>query len=108
MNDADKPFIAYRQGRWDLKIVPRNAQGWREMIIWMLLMVPMVGALIAFASTGPKGTPLYIVMTLFMLGMVAWGVGGMLWMRGRSEVVNIEELLTLKRERDREAGKRRR
>jgi hypothetical protein len=106
MNDADKPFIAYRDGALSYRIVPRHAAGWRQTIIWMLLMVPVVGAFIAFANTEPKGAALYISLGLFTVAMAVWGIRGILWMRARAETVDIQELLAIKRERD--AQKRRR
>jgi hypothetical protein len=106
MNNRDKPFIMYREGWGNVRIVPRGAAGWRETIVWLLMVVPIIGGFIGFALTDPKGVPLYIGLGLFAVAMGMWGIGGMVWMRGRAEVVDLQELLELKRQRDREKSKR--
>ena len=101
MHDREKPFILYRSGRGSFKIVPRNGEGWRQTIIWMALMVPLTGGFIWFASRHPEGTPHYIGLALYLAATMAWAIGGILWMRPRSEIVDLEELLALKREQER-------
>lgn len=107
MAEHDKPFILYRAGFGGFKIVPRNAQGWLEMVVWMLIAVPLFGLFIWFANSAPEGMRLYVGLGLYLAAMLAWGIGGMVWMRRRSEVIDFEELLALKRERDREKRRRR-
>jgi hypothetical protein len=87
-------------------MVPRGWEGWRMIILWVGLMLPIVGMFIAFATTEPEGAWLYTGLALFVIAMTGWGIGGTVWMRRHSEIVDIEELLALKRERD--AQKRRR
>jgi hypothetical protein len=107
MHETEKPFVMYRMGLSSFKIMPRNAQGWRETILWVLISVPIIGGFIFFAvHAEPKGAPLYVALGLFTSAMLAWGIGGTIWMRRRSEIIDFEELLALKRERD--AQKRRR
>ncbi len=106
MSDMNKPFLLYREGWGSFRIVPRGWAGWRMILVWMLFMVPIVGALIAFATTQPQGAWLYSGLALFVIAMAVWGIGGTVWMRRHSEVVDVEELLALKRERD--AQRRRR
>ncbi len=108
MGGSDKPFLLYRTGIGGFKIVPRNAQGWRETILWMLLIAPIIGLFLWFGSSEPEGIRLYVGLGLFLVAMLIWGIGGAIWMRRRSEVIDLEELLALKRERDREATRRRR
>lgn len=106
MNSSDKPFILYRSGFAGVRLVPRGAAGWRIMILWILMVVPMSGLFIAFAMREPTGAVLYTGLALFMLGMTVWGVGGMVWMRRRAEVVDLDELLAIKRARDRQRGRK--
>jgi hypothetical protein len=106
MREQHKPFIMYREGRGSFKIVPRGAAGWRAMILWFLVVVPITGLFILFALGEPSGTRLYVGLAAFTLAMAAWGIGGMIWMRRRAEVVDLQELLELKRERDRESRRR--
>ena len=106
MRDEDKPFVLYRSGRWNFKIVPRNGRGWRQMIIWMAMMVPLTAGLVWFASDKPQGATLYVGLALYLAATLAWGIGGTLWMRARAEVIDVEELLALKRETER-SGRRR-
>jgi hypothetical protein len=107
MADSDKPFILYRTGLGGFKIVPRNAQGWRQTIVWMLFLAPITGLFAWFASSEPEGTRFYLGLGLYLAAMLVWGIGGMIWMRRRSEVVDFEELLALKRERDAQRSGRR-
>lgn len=106
MAEENKPFIMYRTGFGGFKIIPRNAQGWRETFLWMLLLAPILALFAWYLSSEPEGTRLYVGLGLYLAAMLAWGIGGFSWMRRRSEVIDFEELLALKRERD--AQKRRR
>lgn len=106
MRDEDKPFVMYRGGPGNFRIVPRGWAGWRITLIWMATVVPIIGFFMAFAMTDPKPPMTYIGPALFMMAMAAWGIGGTVWMRARAEVVDLQELLELKRQRDREKGRR--
>lgn len=107
MDNREKPFVMYRMGFGSFKIMPRNAQGWRETTLWVLTSVPIISSFLWFASTKPEDTPLFVGLGLFFTSMLGWGIGGTIWMRRRSEVIDFEELLALKRERDRAATTRR-
>lgn len=101
MRDEDKPFILTRYGRWSFKIAPRNGKGWRQTLVWMVLLAPITGGFAWFASGQPEGSTLHFGLALYLIAMVAWGTGGMMWMKARAEVVDLQELLKLKRELDR-------
>ena len=109
MRDENRPFILYRSGPWSFKIVPRNGEGWRQTIIWMALMVPITGLFVWFATANPDGPIFYAGLAIYLIATTAWAIGGTLWMRARAEVVDLEELLKLKRKADstRESGRRR-
>lgn len=100
MRDEDKPFILTRYGRWSFKIAPRNAKGWRQTLIWMALLAPITCGFVWFVSNNPEGTAFHIGLALYVAAMTAWSAGGIMWMKPRAEVVDIEELLKLKREID--------
>lgn len=100
MRDEDKPFILTRYGRWSFKIAPRNAMGWRQTLIWMALLAPTTGGFFWFASNTPEGPAFKFGLVVYLVAMAAWGTGGTMWMKARAEVVDIEELLKLKREVD--------
>jgi len=100
MRDEDKPFILYRSGRWNFKIMPRGRDGWRQTLIWMALLAPITGGFFWFASNTPEGPAFKLGLVVYLVAMAAWGTGGTMWMKARAEVVDIEELLKLKREVD--------
>ena len=100
MRDGDKPFILTRYGRWSFKIAPRNGEGWRQTLIWVAMLVPITGGFAWFVSDKPEGTAFHIALALYLAAMVAWSAGGTMWMKARADVVDIDELLKLKREAD--------
>ena len=106
MRDADKPFVLYRKGPMNFTIVPRGVKGWVQFAIWMALLVPPVVWFTDYAATHGEGQALYIGLAAFMGMMLVWTVGGTWWMRARAEIVDVNELLKLKREADRKRGRR--
>lgn len=93
MSEAGKDFIAYRQGRWGLKIVPRNAAGWRATIIWMLMLAPPTGLFSWAMADEPTGIKLAAILIVYLLTTAIWTVGGLRWMWARSEVIDVEQML---------------
>ena len=103
MRDEDKPFVLYRRGPMNFNIVPRGAKGWVQFAIWMALLAPPTIAFILYAEAH-EGTPRFFVgLGLFLLVTLAWSVGGIWWMKARAEVVDVEELVRLKREAERQS-----
>jgi hypothetical protein len=103
VRDEDKPFICYRQGRWGMKIVPRNAAGWRAVIIWvfalMVISVPFVFAM----GKQPTGILSLVSLLLYAVAISIWSFALVRWTKQRSEIVDLDELLKIKRERDKAA-----
>lgn len=97
----EKPFICYQSGKsgWAIKIVPRNAQGWLYFGLWMLVFIIMTAALM-LVPENPWAVGAYLVVTLI------WAMAMTLWMKARSEIVNTDELLALKKELDARKGRR--
>jgi hypothetical protein len=101
MREQDKPFILTRYGWGGFNIEPRNARGWRLMLTWLALPLPLIGGFALFAEKQPESPAFAAVLAGFIIAMSVWAIGGIIWMRARSETVDVEELLKLKREADR-------
>jgi hypothetical protein len=106
MRDSDKPFVLIRAGRGGFTIEPRGARGWRLMLTWIAVSLLIGGAFALFASTDPEGSTFVVGLTLFVLALGGWTIGGIIWMRARAEVVDVHELLRLKREQERKGRAR--
>lgn len=105
MRDEDKPFILYKSG-FGFRIVPRNAAGYRATFVWLLSLAPVVGAFIYAMSQVEDGISVAIAIALYTAAMLTWVILGVRWMKARSEVVDMRELLEIKRERDRNRNRR--
>lgn len=106
MSRTEKPFVAYRSGRWGLTIVPRTAAGWRAFLVWMATLAPLTGAFAWFASAEQKGPVLWFGVAAYLIALTGWSVCMVRWMLARSEIVTLEDLQAFRRER--EKAKRRR
>ena len=100
MRDEEKPFICYKSGRWSFKIEPRNAEGWRATALWLLGLIPIVGSSMWITASRPGGMLLWLCVGLFAVAMLLWAVAMIRWMKARSEIIDIDDLLQIKRERD--------
>jgi uncharacterized membrane protein len=101
MRDEDKPFIFYRTGKWSFKIAPRNAQGVRATFLWVLALIPITW-LFMWAINGAQSDALNtLYILLYIAAIMLWSFAMMRWMKSRSEIVDFEELLQIKREQDR-------
>ena len=101
MRDQEKPFILTKYGWGGFNIEPRNARGWRLMLTWLVLPLPLIAGFALFAEKRPDSPAFGAVLAVFVLAMALWGIGGIIGMRARAEVVDVEQLLKLKREQDR-------
>lgn len=105
MRDEDKPFVCYKQG-WNIKITPRNAEGWRLFAIWMVPFFTAIGVFVWISVVAEKhgwreSSILLIALLGFLPAILIWVVTMIRWMKARSEIVDFEELLQIKREQDR-------
>ena len=107
MRDEDKPFICYKSG-WSMKIVPRNAAGWWRLFAWLGTLAPLVGAYIWWMSREHSPERVGLVTVAYGAALVGWSIAMIVWMKARSEIVDMNELLDLKRERDRARSRNRR
>ncbi len=101
MRDEDKPFIFYRTGKWSFKIAPRNAAGVRATLCWVLALAPIVGLFIWALSTAPNDGIMKLYIVIYGAAMLAWSFAMFRWTKARSEIVDFDELIRLKRELDR-------
>jgi hypothetical protein len=111
MRDEDKPFICYKS-KWSIKIMPRNAAGWWYMIYWMLPFFAMVAATIWIsAALKSNGTDEQKIVAIVLAGFVVlttiWTIALIRWTKSRSEIIDMDELVALKRDLDRNKRHRR-
>jgi Flp pilus assembly protein TadB len=107
MREEDKPFVCYQRGRWSFKIAPRNAAGVRASIVWMLALAPIIGLFVWAMNVAQSSTHIVTYTALYLAAMLVWAVSMIRWMKARSEIVDLEELMQIKRERDEGAKTRR-
>lgn len=103
MRDEDKPFVLYRRGPWNFTIMPRGRAGWTQFAAWMAVyLVPTLA--FAIYAERLEGTPkIWIALALFLVGTMVWSIASIRWMKARSEVIDVTDLLRQKREADRKS-----
>jgi hypothetical protein len=97
MREQEKPFILFRRNRFIYNITPRNASGWMQMGVWMALFAAMVAGFTAFDGTRPADSAFGADDAIFLIGVLIWAVGGIWWMRARSEVIDVNALIDQRR-----------
>ena len=97
MRDEDKPFVCYKQG-WNMKIVPRGAAGWRAFGLWMASLGLMVAVFLAAMEALREPAMQTTAAVAFVVIVLIWAVAMIRWMMARSEIVDLNELMKLKRE----------
>ena len=112
MRDEDKPFICYKS-KWSMKIMPRNAAGWRYTLYWMLPFFAMVVGIIwvsAALETNAKDKQMMVaaILTSFVVLSTIWTIMLIRWTKNRSEIIDMDELVALKRDLDRNNKPKRR
>ena len=110
MRDEDKPFIYYKSGS-GVKISPRNAAGWRTFAVWMIAFFGATGVFVwttaVAENAGWSDGKILLFLTLpFLLVTALWAFAMIRYMKARSEIVDMDSLIQLKREQD--AKKKRR
>lgn len=106
MRDEDKPFVLYRRGPGNFTIMPRGRKGWMLTVLWVALLMPVVAAFGAYAE-GHEGEPaFFIALGLFLAAMLVWTLAMVRWMKARAEVVDVGQMLALKREAERKTKRR--
>lgn len=101
MRDADKPFVMYRRSRFNFNIVPRGARGWFQLGLWLALLAAPTIAFAIYAEAH-EGTPAFhVALGLYLLAVLIWSFAMIVWMKARAEVVDVSEMLRLKRAAER-------
>jgi hypothetical protein len=106
MRDEDKPFVCFRQSKWIFQISPRNAEGWRGLGIWLIPFFAgtavFTGVIANVDQSGVSATSINLTATLpFLVGTVIWSIAMIRWMLARSELLDANDLMKIKREHDR-------
>ena len=112
MHDEEKPFVYYKSGS-GVKISPRNAAGWRAFAVWMLALFCATGvfvwASIVADEAGWDDSSVLLFLSLpFLLVTGVWALAMFRYMKARSEIVDVDSLLQIKRDIDRADHRKRR
>lgn len=104
MRDEDKPFVCYKQG-WNIRITPRNAEGWRLLVIWMVPFFAGTGVFVSISVAAEKqgwseNSILLIALLGFLPATLIWAVIMIRWMWARSEIIDVNGLIEIKRQQD--------
>jgi hypothetical protein len=101
MREQDKLIVMYRRGPWNFTIAPRGKAGWTQFGAWtVVFLVPTV--VFAIYAESLKGRPeFWVAVALYLVWTLVWSRASIRWMKARAEVVDVEELLKLKREQER-------
>ncbi|MCC6926330.1 hypothetical protein [Novosphingobium sp.] len=106
MADSDKPYICYKSGL-SMKITPRNAAGWRGLIAWLAGLTIPTGLFVWLMASNPTAGQATAATTGYVLATLGWAAAMARWMYVRSEVVDMNELLRLREELQRDRRGRR-
>lgn len=99
MREEDKPFVCYRQGRFGMRIMPRNGEGWRLFAMWMIVFLLICGVYGWLVASAPEDDAFVGWVTFgFLVVTTVWAVAMIRWMMARSEVIRLEDVLAYKRE----------
>lgn len=99
----DKMFTCVKSGV-SIRINPRNAAGWRALGLWMAAFFAMLTVFLVSVGRVHSGAATGGLVALFLFVTAIWAITMIRWMLARSEMVDVQELLKLKREIER--GKR--
>lgn len=92
MREKDKPFICHRRGRWMINIMPRNAEGWRLLGLWMLPFALLAGGHMALvAATPATGDLVAWITAAFVVLALILALAMIRWMLERSEVIWLDK-----------------
>lgn len=97
MRDSDKPFVMYRRGPWNFTITPRGTAGWLQFGAWMAVFVVMTAAFAIYGESVEGQPEFRVALALYLAAVLVWSLASIRWMKARSEVVDVQEILRLKR-----------
>ncbi len=99
MREEDKPFICYKS-RTSMKIQPRGAEGWKHAGLWQLPFLTILGIYIWVMSTYPRPVLVAVYTALHLAATGVWLWQMMRWMKARSEIIDLDKMVDLKRQQD--------
>lgn len=102
MRDEDKPFVCFKRG-WAIQIVPRNGAGWRATGLWMIPFLALIALFIwgcaAMETRGLESRIGLVLVPPLLVATGVWAVAMIRWMKARSEIVDIDKELNVRRKR---------
>jgi len=101
MRDSDKPFVLYRRGPWNFIITPRGTAGWMQFGAWMAVFAVMTAAFAIYGESVEGRLEFGVALALYLAAVLVWSLASIRWMKARSEVVDVQEMLRLKHENER-------
>ena len=112
MPEREKPFVYYKSGS-GVNIIPRNAAGWRAFGVWIVAMLCASGvfvwASVVADEAGWDDRKILLFLVLpFLVATLAWGLAMFRYMKARSEIIDVDNLLQIKRDTERTAKQKRR
>lgn len=100
-----RPRYTYHRSRGSIQIVPANRAGWLGLGAWLLALLAGTGLFIWIMANIASGPAMTAATIIFLLASILWSIAMIRWMKARSEIVDLDELLAIKRERDRQSGR---
>ena len=97
----EKMFTCVKSGV-SFKISPSNAAGWRALALWLLVYFAVVALFLVSIARVLSKTAHGAFTALFIFSTIIWALTMIRWMLARSEMIDVKELLALKRELDRQ------
>ncbi len=91
MREDDLPFIAYRRGRFGVNIVPRNAEGWRAIVLWSLPYLALLAGYLALVTRPSGQRHLAVFVTLFVFLSLVWAAALARWCYARAQIIHIKD-----------------
>ena len=101
MAQDEKMFTCVKSGL-NIRINPSNAAGWRALGLWMAAFFAMLAVFLVSVERVQGGAGAGGLTALFLFVTAIWAVAMIRWMMARSEVIDVKELLALKRELERQ------
>jgi hypothetical protein len=101
MTEDEKMFTCVKSGM-NIKINPRNASGWRALGLWMAAFLAVLGLFLLGMDRTTSAAMHGGMTVLFVLATAIWAIAMIRWMMARSEMIDVKELLAIKRELDRQ------
>lgn len=101
MPTQEKLFVCVKHG-WAMSFTPISWPGWKALGWWTLSLLPIIGVFMAIIANGPSPAVEAVLVVAFLASLGLWSWAMIRWMLPRSDVIDANEVLELKRRRDRQ------